>query len=331
MSLENGGIPMIIKPRALREGDRVAVISPTTPAATDAVEKAEQRIRALGLVPVMFPTCYSRYGHLADTDEKRAADVNHAFADDGIRGIFCLKGGYGTMRILNLLDYGMIRQNPKVFVGFSDITGLHAAFNRICRMVTYHGPMAMSSFGKVKGGKVKFEPYTYDSLRRNLFTDEAPGRVENPEGEILGSLVEGKAEGEIIGGNLSLLAATLGSPYEVDAKGKILFIEDIGEAVFKVDRMLTSLALAGKFRDCAGILMGPWIDCEPEQREPEGGSDLPLEQVFRDIIVPFDKPVITNFRAGHIFPQITIAFGTKVIMDADKKEVIFTESGNLTL
>ncbi|MEW6623384.1 MAG: LD-carboxypeptidase [Bacillota bacterium] len=319
---------MIIKPKALSEGDKVAIISPTSPADMEVVNKGEQRIRAMGLEPVMYPTCYTRYGYLSAADEKRAEDVNNAFADESIKGIICLRGGYGTMRILDLLDYDMIKKNPKVFLGFSDITGLHAAFNKICRMVTFHGPMATSSFAKVKGTRVKFEKYTYESLRKNLFTNEAPGLVENPEGEVMKSLVGGKAEGEIIGGNLSLLAATLGSPYEVDAKGKILFIEDVGEKIYRVDRMLTSLALAGKFRDCAGVILGTWIDCPQEQGDREESSDLTLEEVFKDIIVPYNKPIIANFRAGHNFPQPTIAFGTRVIMDADKKEIIFTESGN---
>ncbi|KUO51217.1 MAG: hypothetical protein APF76_17180 [Desulfitibacter sp. BRH_c19] len=320
---------MIIKPKALRAGDKVAIISPTSAADLNAVNKAEQRIRAMGLEPVMSPVCYTRYGYLSATDEKRAADVNNAFADRSIKGIICLRGGYGTTRILNLLDYDMIKKNPKVFLGFSDITGLHTAFNKICRMVTYHGPMATSSFAKVKGTKVKFERYTYNSLRKNLFTNEAPGLVENPEGEVMEVLVGGKAEGEIVGGNLSLLVATLGSPYEIDTKGKLLFIEDVGEKVYRIDRMLTSLALAGKFRDCLGVILGTWIDCVSEQRGDEGGADLSLEEVFMDIIVPFNKPVITNFTAGHNFPQPTMAFGTRVIMDADKKEIIFTESGNM--
>ncbi len=321
---------MINKPKALSEGDKVAIISPTSAAELNTVNKGEQRIRAMGLEPIMFPACYTRYGYLSATDETRVEEVNNAFADTSIKGIICLRGGYGTTRILNLLDYDMIKKNPKVFLGFSDITGLHIAFNKICRMVTYHGPMATSSFAKVKGTKVKFEKYTYDSLRKNLFTSEAPGLVENPEGELMGALVGGKAEGEIIGGNLSLLVSTLGSPYEVDVKGKILFIEDVGEKVYRIDRMLTSLALAGKFRDCVGVILGTWIDCEQEQIDSNANSDLTLtlDEVFRDILVPFNKPIITNFRAGHNFPQPTIAFGTKVIMDADNREIIFTESGN---
>lgn len=320
---------MIIKPKPLKIGDKVAIIAPASPTDLSAVKNAEKRIKAMGLDPVMFPTCFTKYGHLSATDEERANDVNNAFYDDNIKGIICLRGGYGTPRILNMLDYDMIKLNPKVFVGFSDITALHLAFNKICRMVTYHGPMAASNYGKVKNSRVDFEKYTCESLKNNIFTNKPIGLFKNPENEELNALVGKKAEGELIGGNLTLLAATLGSPYELDSKGKILFIEEVDEPVYKIDRMLTSLVLAGKFDDCEGILLGAWTNCEREKKSYEDGYDLPLEEVFKNTLVKFNKPIITNFRAGHIFPQATMAFGTHVKIDADKKEIVFTESGNL--
>jgi len=320
---------MIIKPKPLHEGDRVAIIAPSSATDLQSVVNAEIRIKAMGLNPVMYPTCYTRYGHLAATDEERAKDVNDAFSDDSIKGIICLRGGYGTPRILDMLDYDMIKLNPKIFVGFSDITALHLAFNQICRMVTYHGPMAAASYGKIEDDHVDFEKYTYESLCNNIFTNKAIGLCKNPENEELQTLVGGIAEGELIGGNLSLLVSTLGSPYELDTKGKILFIEDVGEPIYKIDRMLTSLALAGKFNDCEGVILGTWIDCEREKKGYEGGYDLPLEEVFENTLVKFNKPIITNFRAGHNYPQPTMAFGTHVKIDADKKEIIFTESGNI--
>jgi len=320
---------MIIKPKALQKGDRVAIIAPSSATDLPSVKNAEIRIRAMGLEPVMYPTCFTRYGHLAATDEERAKDINDAFSDESINGIICLRGGYGTPRILNMLDYNIIKSNPKVFVGFSDITGLHMVFNKICRMVTYHGPMATSSFGKIENDHVEFEKYTYDSFKKNIFTNEPVGLFNNPPDEELYTIVGGKAKGEIIGGNLSLLVSTLGSEYELDAKGKILFIEDVDEPVYRIDRMLTSLALAGKFNDCAGIILGTWVNCEREKKSYEDGLDLPLEEVFNNTLVKYNKPIISNFRAGHNYPQPTIAFGTFVEMDADKKEIIFTESGNI--
>lgn len=319
---------MIIKPKPLNIGDRVAIIAPSSPTELTSVNNAEKRIRALELEPVMFPTCFTRYGHLAAKDEERARDVNDAFSDESIKGIICLRGGYGTPRILNMLDYEMIKKNPKVFVGFSDITALHIAFNKICRMVTYHGPMAVSNFAKIKDNSVDFEKYTYESMKNNIFNDEAIGQFKNPDAEELNVLVGGKAEGELIGGNLSLLSATLGSPYELDAKGKVLFIEEVDEPVYKIDRMLTSLALAGKFDDCEAVILGTWTNCEREKKGYENGYDLPLEEVFMNTLTRFNKPIITNFRAGHNYPQPTMPFGTIVKIDADKKEIIFTESGN---
>lgn len=317
----------MVKPKSLKVGDKVAVIAPSSATDIKSVEKGEMRIRALGLNPLMFPTCYKNYGHLSATDEERAKDVNDAFKDESIKGIICLRGGYGTPRILDLLDYEMIGANPKVFVGFSDITALHTAFNQECRMVTFHGPMATSNFAKVKNDKVELEDYSSTSLVKNIFTSEPPGLYRNPKDEELKSLGRGRAQGLLAGGNLTLLTATLGSKYEINTKDKILFIEEVGEPIYKIDRMLTSLALAGKFKDCFGIILGTFTDCQREKKAYEGGLDLPLEEVVENTLLRYGKPIIYNFKAGHSFPQPTLALGTQVIIDADLKEVVFTEAG----
>jgi muramoyltetrapeptide carboxypeptidase len=321
-----GGVEMI-KPKPLKTGDKAAIIAPSSASDPKAVKQAEMKIRALGLEPVMFPTCFKNYGHLSARDEERADDVNNAFKDETIKGIICLRGGYGTTRILDLLDYEAIASNPKVFMGFSDITALHTAFNQICNMVTFHGPMAATNFARVKNDKVEFDNYSYGSLVKNIFTGEAPGLYANPNQEALKSLNSGTALGQLTGGNLTLLTATLGSKYEIDTKGKILFIEEIGEPVYKLDRMLTALALAGKFDDCAGIILGSFVKCEREKKAYEGGLDLTFEEVVDNTLVKYKKPIIYNFKAGHSFPQPTLALGTLVRIDADKKEVEFLESG----
>lgn len=317
----------MIKPRPLQIGDKVAIIAPSSSTDLKSVENGEKKIRALGLNPVMFPTCYKNYGHLAASDEERAQDVNDAFKGENIKGIICLRGGYGTPRILDLLNYEMIASNPKVFVGFSDITALHTAFNQICNMVTFHGPMATSNFAKIKNDKVEFEHYSCESLVKNIFTNEPIGLFNNPNNQELKGLCYGKAEGFLTGGNLTLLVSTLGSKYEIETKGKILFIEEVGEPIYKIDRMLTSLALAGKFHDCSGIILGTFVNCEREKKAYEGGLDLTLEEVIENTLVKYNKPIIYNFKAGHNFPQPTMALGTKVIIDADLKQVIFLESG----
>lgn len=317
----------MIKPRPLKIGDKVGVIAPSSGTDLISVEKGEKRLRALGLNPVMFPTCYSNYGHLSASDEERAKDVIDAFMDESIKGIICLRGGYGTPRILNMLDYEIISSNPKVFVGFSDITALHTAFNQICNMVTFHGPMATSNFAKVKNDKIEFEHYSCESLVKNIFTNEPIGLYNNPDNEQLKSLCKGNAEGQLTGGNLTLLVSTIGSKYEINTKGKILFIEEVGEPIYKIDRMLTTLALAGKFDDCSGIILGTFVNCEREKKAYEGGLDLPLIEVVENTLTKFNKPIIYNFKAGHNFPQPTMALGTNVKIDADLRQVIFTESG----
>ena len=319
----------MVKPKKLKIGDKIAVIAPSSATDLKSVENGEKKIRALGLNPVMFPTCYKNYGHLAASDEERAEDTNGAFKDESIKGIICLRGGYGAPRILDLLDYDMIASNPKVFVGFSDITALHTAFNQICNMVTFHGPMATSKFADIKNNKMELEHYSCESLVKNIFTDEPVGLFKNPDNEELKSFCTGKAEGLLTGGNLTLLTSTLGSQYEIDARGKILFIEEVGEPIYKIDRMLTSLALAGKFHECAGIILGTFVNCEREKKAYAGGLDLSLDEVVENTLFKYNKPIIYNFKAGHNFPQPTMALGTKVAIDADLKQVIFSESGTL--
>lgn len=315
------------KPKSLRNGDKVAIVAPSSATDLQSVEKAEQKIKAMGLNPVMFPTCYTNYGHLSAPDSDRARDINDAFRDESINGVICLRGGYGTPRILNMLDYEMIAAKPKVFVGFSDITALHIVFNQVCRMTTFHGPMATSSFAKFNNGIIDFEQYTYSSLHKNIFTNEPVGEHINPKDELLKGINSGTAEGRLIGGNLTLLVSTMGSKYELDTKDKILFIEEVNEPIYKIDRMLTTLALAGKFEQCSGIIFGTFTGCEREEKAYEGGLDLTLEEVIYNTVVPFNKPIISNFKAGHSFPQPTLPLGTKVKIDASVNKVVFTESG----
>lgn len=315
------------KPKFLKIGDKVAVVAPSSATDLKSVENGERKLKAMGLIPVMFPTCYTNYGHLSAPDIERAKDINDAFKDESIKGIICLRGGYGTPRILDMLDYEMIAANPKVFVGFSDITALHMVFNQICHMTTFHGPMATSNFAKLENDNVIFEPYTYKNLQKNIFSNEPIGEHINPNAEPLCSMWRGAAEGELIGGNLTLLVSTMGSPYELDTRGKVLFIEEVNEPIYKIDRMLTTLALAGKFEQCAGVIFGTFTGCEREEKAYEGGFDLTLDDVIKNTVLPFSKPIISNFKAGHSFPQPTLPFGTKVIINADNKKVIFTESG----
>ncbi len=309
---------MTTKPRALRPGDRLGLAAPSgglkDPAQAD---RAAEALHRLGFEVEIAEGCRHGYGYLAGSDERRAADLNAFFADDAIAGIVCLKGGYGTPRILDAIDYGLVARRPKVFVGYSDITAIHLALHRRCSLATFHGPMGVSDV------LLEGEEYSTRSWLDALTRAEPLGRVENPPGTAgMKTLVPGKARGELLGGNLSLVAGTIGTPYAIDARGKILFLEDIGERPYRVDRMLTQLRLAGVFEDCAGVVLGDWNDCGPE----EGKASLELEQVFRDVIAPAGKPTVFGLKAGHCNPTATLPFGVTAELDADEPGLRFTES-----
>jgi Uncharacterized proteins, homologs of microcin C7 resistance protein MccF len=310
----------MIRAKHLKPGDRVALIAPSSPVDEEKLETAVDSVKFLGLIPVLFPSARMAHGYLSGPDEIRAADVNNAFGDPDIDGIFCLRGGYGVTRILNSIDYKMIAKNPKLFMGYSDITGLHVALNQLCSLITLHSPMPSHAFSSL-------DPITLQSLTDNIFSTVPTGTVPEIPNEPIETIVPGAAVGPIIGGNLSLLVAALGSPYEVDTKNKILFIEEVEEKNYRVDRGLTSLALAGKFSDCKGIILGTWADVGDPELAPE--KNLTLSQIFEEVVKPFGKPTINNFRAGHIYPQITIPLGAKTSLDATNKQVAFLEAATV--
>ena len=310
----------MIKPHKLSSRNKVAIIAPSFSTEPKFLKIAEESVRFLGLKPILFPSCQAQHGYFAGTDATRAKDINDAFRDESIEGILCLRGGYGTPRLLNMLDYDMIKSNPKLFLGFSDITALHTAFQAICKMTTIHGPMPTDDWRIMDG-------YSLESLKSNLFSAAPSGLISNPPTEKIETICSGKAEGILVGGNLSLLTATLGTPYEVDTKNKILFIEEVEERPYRIDRMLTSLALADKFSDCAGIIFGTWSDCE-ETIYPADRS-LQLDQIFHEIIDQYKKPAVNNLRAGHVSPQISLPLGTHVFLDAGSGTVEFLEAATI--
>lgn len=304
--------------RPLKPGDTVGVIAPSGSLKDHArVDQAAHMLERHGFTVKLGATCRSTYGYLAGEDALRIADVHAFFMDPDVAGILCLKGGYGTPRILDRLDYDIIREHPKVFVGYSDITGLHLAINRHCGMPTFHGPMGISDT------LLQGEVFSTQSWLTALTSSAPLGRLDNPADVApVQTLNGGVACGPIIGGNLSLVAATMGTPYEIDARGKILFFEDIDEQPYRVDRMLTQLRLAGVFEACAGIVLGDWNNCVPE----EDALSLELREIFRDILIPTGKPIVMGFQAGHCAPMITFPFGVQAKLDADACTLELVES-----
>lgn len=299
--------------RALRAGDLVGLAAPSGSAKeADQAERGAALLEGLGFRVRIAEGCRERYGYLAGADTRRASDLEGFFLDPEIRGIVCLKGGYGAPRILDLLDYSIPARNPKPFVGYSDITGLHLALHRYAGFPTFHGPMAVSLLDGL-------DDFSRESWLLALGSREPLGILPMPagtEGGVLHSprtVRGGRAEGILMGGNLSLVAALTGTPYALDPRGKILFLEDIGEEPYRVDRMLTQLRLAGYFESCAGVVLGDWKDCGA--KEPD--RSLTLEQIFQDVAASSGKPILAGFPAGHCVPTLTFPLGVRARLDAD--------------
>lgn len=309
----------MIWPKPLQPGDKVALTAPSSPVPEENLIAAVESIKFMGLEPVIMPSCRLSHGYMAGPDKQRADDLNCAFADDDIKGIFCLRGGYGAMRILPLLDFEMIKRNPKVFIGYSDVTALHTVFNNLCGFITFHGPMPNTNYKRL-------DKFTLSSLNNCLFHEKHAYDISNPRDYHMAVLNPGIASGVLTGGNLSLMLGTLGSPYEIDTKDKIIFIEDVGEIPYRLDKSFTALSLAGKFRDCKGIILGVFAECE----EPDHNTvskdtiiaddTLEVMDIINEVILPWKKPTLWNLRVGHIYPQSTLPMGANIKLDLSNFE-----------
>lgn len=303
-------------PNFLFPGARVALVGPASAVPEERLQPALDYVRSLGLEPVPYPSCFfaNREGYLAASDRQRSDDINRAFADPSIDGVWCIRGGYGAHRILPLLDKDVIRKNPKWFGGYSDVTAILTYLNQECGLECYHTTMPST------------EPFpdgfTTEWLKKALFGG-LTGTLSFPEGQSPATLMDGAASGPLCGGNLSLVAASLGTPWELDTKGKILFLEDIGEKTYRVDSMLTQLRNAGKFDDCAGIILGAWTDCVPEYPE----KTLELPEIFAQLIAPAGKPTLTGVACGHILPTLALPMGRMCALDASARTITLAEEG----
>lgn len=306
----------MIKPKLLKKGDCIGLLAPSGPVDQHStVHNMVEGLKKIGFRVKTAKFCYETYGYLAGKDQSRADDVNSLFSDEEVDGILCMKGGYGATRILDRLNFDTIRKNPKVFIGYSDITALHLALNKKCSLVTFHGPVGYDVVDEM-------DDYTKAFLLKAVTKNEPMGELFNPpEREIL-SLYKGKAKGAIVGGNLSLIAATIGTPYEIDTKGKLLLLEDIGEAPYRVDRMIMQLQMSGKLSDCNGIILGDWKNCDPEHPD----QSLSLSDIFNDILLPLKKPIIYNVAAGHCKQKLTVPLGVEAVLDADACTLTVTEN-----
>jgi muramoyltetrapeptide carboxypeptidase len=300
-----------VKPKRLSAGDRVALVSPAGATFnTVDLDIARESLEALGLVVQNGDHLLDRHGYLAGADKDRAADINRYFADPSIRAVLPIRGGWGSSRMLPYIDFDVIAKNPKVFLGFSDITALHMAIQAKTGLVTFHGP----------NGSGRWDAFSVDWVRRVIFDAQAV-TFENlhDKGEFLvqtenriQTITPGTARGRILGGNLSVLAGIIGSAYLPDFEGAILFLEDVGEDLYRIDRMLTTLKLAGVLDKISGVVFGECTECEPG----EGYGSLTLREILDDIIAPLKVPAWHGAMIGHRIPQFTIPEGIQVEIDA---------------
>jgi len=300
-------MPTPTYPPRLRPNDLVAISAPAGAASRPgSVEQATRNLEALGLRVKLMPNVMARWGYLAGTDEERAADVNSALGDPDIRALITLRGGYGTMRILPLLDYDLLRRDPKIVIGYSDITGLLNALTRKTEVVTFHGPIAEAKFAGFEGEA--FRRACWEGQQLADVSDMVPQSKISPPRSTIRS---GSATGRLIGGNLSLIAPIAGTPYGPDFDGAILFLEDINEAPYRVDRMLTGLWLGGHLQKLGGIVFGDFRESEPD-------TDFTMREVFDNLRRWVDIPMFCGLPAGHIADKLTLPIGARVTLDADR-------------
>ncbi len=304
-------MPPVIKPPRLRTGQTIGLISPSGPVlgggtTPETVEAARARLAAAGFSTAVARHALDAHGYLAGTDADRAADLQAMFRDPDVHGVLCVRGGYGAMRLLDDLDYDLIRRHPKVFIGYSDITALHLAFQRRVGLVTFHGPMAHAL--------AQADPHDLTQLLHATTRPEPLGPLANPAGgPIIETLVPGIAEGVLVGGNIALLTALFGTPYQPRLEGAVVFLEDIVDHAYRLDRKLVQLRLAGALHETAGIVIG-----ECRLRADPSEPTLTVREILQDLIVPLGKPAIYGLACGHGTHHLTLPLGVRARLDATR-------------
>jgi muramoyltetrapeptide carboxypeptidase len=293
------------RPEPLRPGDRVAVVVPSGPCEPDHLAAGCERLRGFGLDVVVGAHALDRSRYLAGDDADRAFDLGRAWCDPSVRAVICARGGYGAARLLPLLDWGrMAEAGPKLLHGSSDVTVLHGAVGARFDLVTSFGPMPANH---LLGGPAP-DPESLDSLRMAWFSPAQGHRLDGTH-----ALGAGRAEGPVVGGNLSLLAASVGTPWTPPpASGCIVLLEDVGEAPYRVDRLLTQLLQAGWLDGAVGFVLGSWDGC---------GDDV--EETLVERLGPLGRPILAGVAVGHGRPQLTLPLGAPAVLDADAGELVF--------
>lgn len=312
----------VVKPQRLRAGMTVGLVTPASNVPEDEeLYAAMDLVRSLGFIPKASPNLFSRTQYLAGTDKERADDLNAMFADSDVDAIFCVRGGYGSGRLLRYLDYDAIAANPKIIMGYSDITAILNAIFLRTGIVTFHGPIAGGNFSEytlAEYNKVLVEPTETTVIGEPPAFETRPGVVDWENR--LTTIVPGVAEGHLIGGNLSLVVTLLGTPYEPNFEGAILFLEDVSEPPYSVDRMLTHLWMSGKLEQVSGIVLGKFSD------DGYDSNTFSMEQVLRDRLEPLGIPAVRGLMIGHIEDKTVVPVGAQAKLDAGTGKLTLLET-----
>jgi muramoyltetrapeptide carboxypeptidase len=311
-----------VRPARLKRGDLIGLVTPGGPIRVEQLKETIEKLEGMGFRTTYDDSVLSEYGYFAGRDQERADELMQMFNRTEVDGIWCVRGGYGSIRILDLLDYRIIEQNPKVFVGYSDITAIHTAIFKETGLVTYHGPVGISDFNR----------FSVKSLQKVIMEPESPYKYpyrrekdtrENPEFERY-TIRGGEAEGLLTGGNISVLDSMIGSRYEPDFENRLVYLEEIEEKTYRVDKMLFHLLSATSLKKAAGIVMGVFSDCNIND-EPR----LSLRDAIHDLLEPLGIPVSYGHSFGHINRMVTIPNGIRARLDADRNSLMLLEEAVL--
>jgi len=312
--------PNPLLPVALLRGQTVGIISPSA-ASADRMEYtfAKEAMEAMGLKVKVGSNFKNRFGHLAGTDEERAADFNAMFADPEVKAIICLRGGSGAARILPLIDFEQVKANPKPLLGYSDITALHCALYSQTGLISFHGPNGSGSWNSFHANQ--FQQLFFDQKLLSFKNEVTKGDDLVAKGNRIQTLTKGTVEGKILGGNLTVLTALSGTPYYPDFQDAILFIEDVGEDPYRIDRMMSTLKLNGTLGKIKGFVFGQCSDCKPGS----GYGAFTVDQIMDQYIIPLNIPAYIGAMIGHISKQFIIPVGARVRLNADQGSITLLE------
>ncbi|MFZ1518791.1 MAG: LD-carboxypeptidase [Ignavibacteriaceae bacterium] len=313
--------PPVIKPKRLKVGDKLAIVAPGSYISEEELQDSIKNLNQLGFETTHSKKILLQSGYFAGSDKDRAEDLMEKFSDKSVKGIVCARGGYGCARILPMLDYDIIRANPKVLIGYSDITALLYGIYQKSGLVTFHGPVGTSTFNDYSVDN--FKRVLINPERTSLFPNSTSGDDENVYG--VTSIVKGKGKGRLVGGNLSIMVSLIGTEFDVDYSNKIIFIEEIGEEPYRVDRMLTQMIQTDKLKDAAGVMMGIFRNCEGKQKDPSFSKTCTLMEVLQDRLNKLKIPVVYGMSFGHVKDKFTIPFGALAELDADKQTFTLLE------